>query len=155
MKLSLGEIATLLHSRCGVPEREVIGYSLDSRSIGPGQLFFAMRGPRFDGHEFIAQVFEGKAAGAVVENAFFDQAPPELKPALIPVESPLESLQHLARAVRRKWGRPLIAVTGSTGKSTTKEMIAALLGRCFAVHKSAGNLNNHYGLPLTLLWLEH
>ncbi|MGD0128042.1 MAG: UDP-N-acetylmuramoyl-tripeptide--D-alanyl-D-alanine ligase [Terriglobia bacterium] len=154
MKLSLGEIATLLHSRCGVPEREVIGYSLDSRSIGPGQLFFAMRGPRFDGHEFIAQVFEGKAAGAVVENAFFDQAPPELKPALIPVESPLESLQHLARAVRRKWGRPLIAVTGSTGKSTTKEMIAALLGRCFAVHKSAGNLNNHYGLPLTLLGLD-
>ncbi len=154
MKLSLGEIATLLHSQCRVPERVVNAYSLDSRSIAPGQLFFAMRGPRFDGHEFIAQVFERKAAGAVVENAFFDQTPPELKPALIPVESPLESLQHLARAVRRKWGRPLIAVTGSTGKSTTKEMIAALLGRCFAVHKSAGNLNNHYGLPLTLLGLD-
>jgi UDP-N-acetylmuramoyl-tripeptide--D-alanyl-D-alanine ligase len=113
-----------------------------------------MRGPRFDGHRFLAQAFERKAAGAVVENAFFDQAPPELKPALIPVESPLESLQHLARAVRRKWGRPLIAVTGSTGKSTTKEMIAALLGRRFAVHRSAGNLNNHYGLPLTLLGLD-
>jgi len=154
MKLTLGDIATLLGSQCGSSERMVNGYSLDSRSIGPGQLFFAMRGPRFDGHRFLAQAFERKAAGAVVENAFFDQAPPELKPALIPVESPLESLQHLARAVRRKWGRPLIAVTGSTGKSTTKEMIAALLGRRFAVHRSAGNLNNHYGLPLTLLGLD-
>jgi UDP-N-acetylmuramoyl-tripeptide--D-alanyl-D-alanine ligase len=154
MKLTLGDIATQLGSQCGAPERMVNGYSLDSRSIGPGQLFFAMRGPRFDGHRFIAQAFERKAAGAVVENAFIDQAPPELKPALLPVESPLESLQHLARAVRRKWGRPLIAVTGSTGKSTTKEMIAALLGRRFAVHRSAGNLNNHYGLPLTLLGLD-
>jgi len=154
MRFTLGDIATLLGSQCGAPERMVNGYSLDSRSIGPGQLFFAMRGPRFDGHRFMAQAFERKAAGAVVENAFFDLAPPELSPALIPVGSPLESLQHLARAVRRKWGRPLIAVTGSTGKSTTKEMIAALLGRRFAVHRSAGNLNNHYGLPLTLLGLD-
>jgi len=154
MRFRLGDIATLLRSQCGVPERMVTGYSLDSRSIAPGQLFFAMRGPRFDGHEFVAQVIESKAAGAVVEKVFFDQAPPDLRPALVPVESPLEALQSLGRAVRRKWGRPLIAVTGSTGKSTTKEMIAALLGRCFVVHRSAGNLNNHYGLPLTLLELE-
>jgi UDP-N-acetylmuramoyl-tripeptide--D-alanyl-D-alanine ligase len=150
----LGDIATLLNSRCGVPDRVVSGYSLDSRSIGPGQLFFAMRGPRFDGHQFLAQAMERKAAGAVVESAFFDQAPPGLTPILLPVRSPLEALQHLGRCVRRMWGRPLIAVTGSTGKSTTKEMIAALLGRQFTVHRSAGNLNNHYGLPLTLLGLE-
>ena len=154
MKLTLGDIATLLNSRCGVPDRVVSGYSLDSRSIGPGQLFFAMRGPRFDGHQFLAQAMERKAAGAVVESAFFDQAPPGLTPILLPVRSPLEALQHLGRCVRRMWGRPLIAVTGSTGKSTTKEMIAALLGRQFTVHRSAGNLNNHYGLPLTLLGLE-
>jgi UDP-N-acetylmuramoyl-tripeptide--D-alanyl-D-alanine ligase len=154
MELTLGDIATLLNSRCGVPERVVIGYSLDSRSIGPEQLFFAMRGPRFDGHQFLAQAIERKAAGAVVEKAFFEQAPPSLAPALLPVQSPLEALQQLGRFVRRMWGRPLIAVTGSTGKSTTKEMIAALLGRRFAVHKSAGNLNNRYGLPLTLLELE-
>jgi len=154
MKLTLGDIAALLNSWCGVPERVVTGYSLDSRSIGPGQLFFAMRGPRFDGHQFLAQAIERKAAGAVVENAFFDHAPPELSPTLLPVQSPLEALQHLGRCVRRMWGRPLIAVTGSTGKSTTKEMIAALLGRRFTVHRSAGNLNNHYGLPLTLLGLE-
>jgi UDP-N-acetylmuramoyl-tripeptide--D-alanyl-D-alanine ligase len=113
-----------------------------------------MRGPRFDGHQFLAQAIERKAAGAVVEKAFFEQAPPGLAPTLLPVRSPLEALQQLGRCVRRKWGRPLTAVTGSTGKSTTKEMIAALLGRRFSVHKSAGNLNNHYGLPLTLLGLE-
>ena len=154
MKFTLGEIATLLDSGCGFPERRVTGYSLDSRSIGPGQLFFAMRGPRFDGHRFLAEVMECKAAGAVVEQVYFGQAPPDLKPALIPVESPLQALQHLGRAVRRIWAGPLVAVTGSTGKSTTKEMIADLLGRRFVVHKSAGNLNNHYGLPLTLLGLE-
>jgi UDP-N-acetylmuramoyl-tripeptide--D-alanyl-D-alanine ligase len=154
MELTLGDIATLLDSRCGVPERVVAGYSIDSRSIGPGQLFFAMRGPRFDGHQFIAQAMERKAAGAVVENAFFEQAPPGLTPTLLPVPRPLQALQHLGQCVRRQWGRPLIAVTGSTGKSTTKEMIAALLGQRFSVHKSAGNLNNHYGLPLTLLGLE-
>jgi len=154
MELTLGDIATLLHTRCGVPERVVTGYSIDSRSIGPGQLLFAIRGPRFDGHQFLAQVMERKAAGAVVENAFFQQAPPGLTPTLLAVRSPLEALQHLGRCVRRQWGRPLIAVTGSTGKSTTKEMIATLLGRRFSVHKSAGNLNNRYGLPLTLLGLE-
>src|SRR5271157_2562293 len=154
MELRLGRIATLLNTRCGARERVVAGYSIDSRSIRPGQLFFAMRGPRFDGHQFIAQAIECGAAGAVVDQTFFDQAPPGLTPILLPAQDPLEALQSLARAVRRKWGRPLIAVTGSTGKSTTKEMIAALLGRCFVVHRSAGNLNNHYGLPLTLLELE-
>jgi UDP-N-acetylmuramoyl-tripeptide--D-alanyl-D-alanine ligase len=154
MQLTLGDIATVLNTRCHAPERVVTGYSIDSRSIGPGQLFFAMRGPRFDGHQFLAQVMERKAAGAVVESAFFQQAPPSLAPALLPVESPLAALQHLGRWVRRKWARPLVAVTGSTGKSTTKEMIAALLRRRFSVHKSVGNLNNHYGLPLTLLALE-
>ncbi len=154
MELSLGGIATLLNTRCGMPERVVAGYSIDSRSIGLGQLFFAIRGPRFDGHEFIAQAFERGAAGAVVEHAFFDQAPPALTPTLLAVPNTLEALQHLARCVRRGWGRPVVGVTGSTGKSTTKEMIAALLGRRYHVHKSAGNLNNHYGLPLTLLGLE-
>ena len=154
MELPLGEIATLLNTRCATRERVVAGYSIDSRSIRPGQLFFAMRGPRFDGHQFVASAIERGAVGAVVERAFFDQAPPELTPILLPVQSPLEALQHLGRHVRRKWGRPLVAVTGSTGKSTTKEMIVALLGSRFSVHKSAGNLNNCYGLPLTLLLLE-
>jgi UDP-N-acetylmuramoyl-tripeptide--D-alanyl-D-alanine ligase len=154
MELTLGEIATLLNSRSNLPDRVVAGYSIDSRTIGPGQLFFAIRGPRFDGHQFVAQAMEREAAGAVVEGAFLEQAPPALMPCLLPVPSPLAALQHLGHCVRRKWGHPLVAITGSTGKSTTKEMIASLLGCRFSVHKSAGNQNNHYGLPLTLLALQ-
>jgi UDP-N-acetylmuramoyl-tripeptide--D-alanyl-D-alanine ligase len=154
MELKLDGIATLLHTRSGAPDRAVAGYSIDSRSIGPGQLFFAIRGPRFDGHQFVVQAIEHGAAGAVVEQAFFKQAPPALAPALLPVESTFEALQHLAWCVRRRWGGRVVAVTGSMGKSTTKEMIATLLGQRFSVHKSSGNLNNQYGLPLALLGLQ-
>jgi len=154
MRMTLGEVAALLGVACGAPEREVQGYSIDSRTILPGQLFFALRGPRFDGHQFVPQALERGAAGAIVEQAFHDQAPPGIVAALLPVPETFRALQQLAQAVRRQWGRPLIAVTGSTGKSTTKEMIAALLGRRFEVLKSPGNLNNLYGLPLALLALE-
>jgi UDP-N-acetylmuramoyl-tripeptide--D-alanyl-D-alanine ligase len=154
MKLTLAEIAAALNSRCAESARVVTGYSIDSRTLGAGDLFFAVRGPRFDGHQFLPEVLRRGAAGAVVERAFFAQTPPQVAAACLPVESPLEALQRLARWVRRKWGRAVVAVTGSTGKSTTKEMIAALLARRYSVHKSAGNFNNHYGLPLTLLGLE-
>ena len=154
MKLTLAEIAAALNSRCAEPARVVTGYSIDSRTLGAGDLFFAVRGPRFDGHQFLPEVLRRGAAGAVVERAFLAQAPPQVAVACLPVESSLEALQRLARWVRRKWGRAVVAVTGSTGKSTTKEMIAALLARRYSVHKSAGNFNNHYGLPLTLLGLK-
>lgn len=154
MQLSMGEVATVLGASCGVPDRLVRGYSIDSRTVGRGQLFFAIRGPRFNGHEFVAKAFEAGAVGAVVEQNFRPQAPASLAPALVPVADTGEALRKLARAVRRKWGRRVIAVTGSTGKSTTKEMIAALLAARFVVHKSPGNLNNQYGLPLALLALE-
>jgi len=95
--------------------------------------------------------------GAVVEESFFTSAPPEWRPALIPVADTRSALQSLARQVRRQWDKRLVAVTGSAGKSTTKEMIAAILGRRFRVLRSPGNLNNDYGLPLALLGLlpEH
>jgi UDP-N-acetylmuramoyl-tripeptide--D-alanyl-D-alanine ligase len=153
MNLTLGEIAALVGSSCGAPQKEVCGYSIDSRTLGPGQLFFAIRGPRFDGHQFIAQALERGAAGAVVEQGFHAPAGEEIPPLLIPVPDTVAALQALARAVRRKWGRKLVAVTGSTGKSTTKEMIATLLARRLRVLKSPGNLNNDYGLPLALLAL--
>jgi UDP-N-acetylmuramoyl-tripeptide--D-alanyl-D-alanine ligase len=154
MKLTMGEVATRLGATCGVPDRSISGYSIDSRTIQPGQLFFALRGPRFDGHEFIPQVLRSGAAGAVVEQAFAAAAPEEWRSALVGVADTLGALQTLGREVRRQWGKPLIAVTGSTGKSTTKEMIAALLSQRLRVLRSPGNLNNDYGVPLALLALE-
>jgi UDP-N-acetylmuramoyl-tripeptide--D-alanyl-D-alanine ligase len=154
MQLSLGEVAAILGTSCEVPERTACGCSIDSRTLLPGQLFFAIRGPRLDGHEFVRQALERGAVGAVVEQAFRAVSQPELARALLAVGNTTEALQSLARAVRRKWGRQLIAITGSTGKSTTKEMVAALLARRHSVLKSFGNLNNYYGLPLTLLALE-
>lgn len=154
MQLTMGEVAVLLGAPCGSPEQKLDGYSIDSRTLAPGELFFALRGPRFDGHQFVGQTLERGAAGAVVEQSFLDQASPAVRPFLLPVPDTLRALQELARSVRRRWGRQVIAVTGSIGKTTTKEMIGALLARRFTVHKSLGNLNNDYGLPLALLGLE-
>jgi UDP-N-acetylmuramoyl-tripeptide--D-alanyl-D-alanine ligase len=154
MKLTLGEVAACVGASCGLPGRQVTGYSLDSRSLQPGQLFFALRGPRFDGHQFVGQALLGGAAGAVVEQAFAATAPAEWQPALVAVADTRSALQTLGRAVRRQWGKRLIAVTGSAGKSTTKEMLADILGRRLRVLRSPGNLNNDFGLPLALLALE-
>jgi UDP-N-acetylmuramoyl-tripeptide--D-alanyl-D-alanine ligase len=154
MKLTLGEVAAYLGAPCGVRDRPVQGYSIDSRTLAPGQLFFAIRGPRFDGHQFVRQALDRGAASAVVEEAFYSSAPLEWRPALLAVEDTRGALQMLAHEVRRRWGKKVVAVTGSTGKSTTKEMIAAILSRRYAVLRSPGNLNNDYGLPLALLGLE-
>ena len=154
MQLSLREVAGILGASGGVPDRLVLGYSIDSRTIGPGQLFFAVKGPRFDGHQFVQQAFDRGAAGAVVQQGFEREAPSSIASSLIPASDTTRALQAVALAVRRKWGRRVVAITGSTGKTTTKEMIATLLAQQFTVHKSPGNLNNQYGLPLTLLGLE-
>jgi len=153
MQLSLGEVAAILGSSCGIPERLARGYSIDSRTLTPGELFFALRGPRFDGHEFVRQALGRGAVGAVVERAFYARSPEEFRPALIAVADTTQALQQLAIVVRREWGRRLVAITGSIGKSTTKEMTAAILAERYSVLKSEGNLNNQYGLPLTLLRL--
>ena len=154
MKLTLAEVAELLETSSGAPERRVEGYSIDSRSLRAGQLFFAIRGPRFDGHQFVESALGRGAAGVVVERAFYANALTELRPALIAVEDTHRALGTLAHKVRRAWGKPILAVTGSTGKSTTKEMIAAILSRRLGVLRSPGNLNNDFGLPLALLALE-
>lgn len=153
MQLTLGEIAKILAVPRPVAGAPVTGYSIDSRTIRPGELFFAIRGPRFDGHHFVATALSAGAAGAVVEEAW---APPVL-PAdvvLLRVAGPPAALETLAAEVRRRWGGPLVAVTGSAGKTTTKEMIAAALATRLRVLKSEGNLNNQYGVPLSLLRLE-
>jgi len=154
MELTLGEVAATLGSSSQSSEQRVRGYSIDSRTVTPGQLFFAIRGPRFDGHKFVAQALERGAVGAVVNETYWQESPEGLRPSLIPVHETTKALQQLGHWVRRQWGGRLIAITGSTGKSTTKEMAAAILGQRYRVLKSQGNLNNHYGLPLTLLGIE-
>ncbi|MGD0732062.1 MAG: UDP-N-acetylmuramoyl-tripeptide--D-alanyl-D-alanine ligase [Terracidiphilus sp.] len=133
----------------------VSGYSIDSRTVTAGELFFAVRGDRLDGHDFVAAALERGAAAAVVSRARVASLPDAVLavPVLI-AEDPLVALQSLAAHVRRRWGRRVVAITGSAGKTTTKEAVAAALGAKFNVLKSRGNLNNGFGLPLELLRLK-
>jgi UDP-N-acetylmuramoyl-tripeptide--D-alanyl-D-alanine ligase len=134
------------------------GYTIDSRTASSGELFFAVRGERHDGHDFVAAAFDRGAIAAVVSRARAVTLPDAAlaRPLLI-AEDPLLAMQALAHHVRRQWGHRVVAVTGSAGKTTTKEAIAAALGAKFRVLKSQGNLNNGFGLPLQLLRLmpEH
>ena len=125
----------------------VLGYSIDSRTLRPGDLFFAIQGPRHDGHAYVEEAFRRGAVAAVVRSAYRGTG----AGTLLPVDAPASALLKLATWARRKWGRTLIAVTGSSGKTTTKEMIAAFLEGFLTISKSEGNLNNEYGLPLSLL----
>ncbi|RIK78283.1 UDP-N-acetylmuramoyl-tripeptide--D-alanyl-D-alanine ligase [candidate division KSB1 bacterium] len=123
--------------------------SIDSRTCQGGDLFFALAGDKFDGHEFLPQVFEKQALAAVVSARWYEQHPKQ-RNNLIIVGDVLQALQNLGSAIRRRWGKPVLALTGSNGKTTTKEMVAAVLAQKKVVHKTVGNLNNHIGVPLTL-----
>jgi UDP-N-acetylmuramoyl-tripeptide--D-alanyl-D-alanine ligase len=153
MKLPLTRVAEFL-SASGEFDHEAVaqGYSIDSRTVQPGELFFAVKGDHMDGHDFVTQALEKGAAAAVIRGD--QRARYVLKTGLITVDDTLVALQILASAVRRLWGKPLIGVTGSTGKTTTKEAIAHVLSTRFRVLKSEGNFNNHFGLPLMLLKIE-
>lgn len=153
MTLSTAEIAAILGSRWDAPPRTVRSYSIDSRQVQKGELFFAIRGPRHDGHEFVSQALDRGAVAAVV-HADSSKLPSSSARRLIRVSDTTVALQSLARAVRRQWGGRIIGISGSAGKTTTKELIAAVLEPQYHLLKSAGNLNNHYGVPLTLLKLE-
>lgn len=126
----------------------VEGYSIDSRTIRAGEVFFAVRGTR-DGHEFVDAALEAGAAAAVVARGLVRQ-----RDRLLFTPDPQTALQQLARRAREKWPGRVVAVTGSNGKTTTKEIVAALLGTRYRVAKSEGNLNNDLGLPLSLLRLD-
>ena len=153
MKLSTTDIAGILGAQCEMRPRGVRGYSIDSRQVQEGELFFAIRGAHRDGHDFVSEAFERGAAGAVVE-AGHPRLSGQSSRSLIRVRDTTRALQELAHAVRRQWGGRIVGITGSTGKTTTKEIIAAVLARQYRVLKTSGNLNNHYGVPLTLLKLE-
>jgi UDP-N-acetylmuramoyl-tripeptide--D-alanyl-D-alanine ligase len=132
----------------------VAGVSIDSRALRAGELFIAIHGPRHDGHDHVASALEGGAIAAVVAKAQVARYAGPVRSRCIAVEETFLALKQLARAVRESWGGKIAGVTGSVGKTTTKEILAALLGAKLRVLKSEGNLNNEYGLPLTLFRLE-
>jgi UDP-N-acetylmuramoyl-tripeptide--D-alanyl-D-alanine ligase len=157
MRWTIQEIAGALHAPLPAatdPVARVAGVSIDSRTVAAGQLFVAIAGPRHDGHQYVESALQAGALAAVVAEARLAGYAASVRGRLIGVPDTLVALQDLARAVRRAWGRRIAAVTGSVGKTTTKEILAALLGAKFRVLKSEGNLNNEYGLPLALLRLE-
>ena len=162
MKLTLAEAALSCSAKLEAPASAAgigaliaQGYSIDSRTVAPGELFFAVRGERLDGHDFIAGALDRGAIAAVVSLARVASLPDAVLAApLLIVEDPLLALQSLAAHVRRHWGGRVVAVTGSAGKTSTKDAVAAALGARFRVLKSHGNLNNGFGLPLQLLRLE-
>ncbi|MGZ5178351.1 MAG: UDP-N-acetylmuramoyl-tripeptide--D-alanyl-D-alanine ligase [Burkholderiales bacterium] len=153
MNVTLGRIAEMISATGDYdPTRLAVGYSIDSRTIRNAEVFFAIKGDRFDGHDYVADVMSRCAAAAVVSSTnlarFTD------KRNLLVVDDPLIALQTLAREVRRLWGKTVIGVTGSAGKTTTKEAIAQVLATKYKVLKSEGNFNNHIGLPLQLLRIQ-
>ncbi|HZQ70966.1 MAG TPA: UDP-N-acetylmuramoyl-tripeptide--D-alanyl-D-alanine ligase [Terriglobales bacterium] len=153
MKLALCRIAGFVSGSGKFdPDAIATGYSIDSRSLRPGELFFAVKGEKLDGHDFVLQALQRGAVAAVIRRDQSNRFPDLSK--LILVDDTLVALQTLASAVRRLWGKTLVGVTGSAGKTTTKEAIAHVLSSRFRVLKSEGNFNNHFGLPLMLLKLE-
>src|SRR5262252_5434564 len=153
MNLSLSKIAEFISAQGDFPREDIAhGYSIDSRTVGSGELFFAVKGERLDGHDFVSAAMAQGALAAVVRKDQLQRFPGITN--LLAVEDTLVALQTLATAVRKVWDKPLIGVTGSAGKTTTKEAIAHVLGSKRRVLKSEGNFNNHFGLPLMLLKLE-
>ncbi|MDP2167223.1 MAG: UDP-N-acetylmuramoyl-tripeptide--D-alanyl-D-alanine ligase [Thermodesulfovibrionales bacterium] len=126
------------------------GISIDSRTIATGELFVAIKGERFDGHDFIPPALK-KGEGALLS---IQPAEPLKGKTLICVDDTLKALQDIARFLRRKKGIPVIGITGTNGKTTTKEMISAILSAKHTVLKNTGNLNNQIGLPLSLVRLN-
>lgn len=152
MKLPLWRVAEFAGAQ-GEFDQELVamGYSIDSRTLAAGDLFIALRGDRFDGHDYVQAALEKGAVSALVEKGRDVNADSH---RLLRVDDSLKALQSLGAAARRLWGKPLLAVTGSAGKTTTKELMAHLLSTRLRVMKSSGNLNNHIGMPLQLLKLE-
>lgn len=157
MRWTLKQVADAVAGKTGHgldPLARVAGVSIDSRSIRPGELFVAIVGPNNDGHDYVAAAIESGAPAAIVAEPVVSRFAGWLQDRCITVTDTLAALHDLARAVRKQWGKKICGITGSVGKTTTKEILAALLGAKLRVLKSEGNFNNEYGLPLTIFRLE-
>jgi UDP-N-acetylmuramoyl-tripeptide--D-alanyl-D-alanine ligase len=156
MKLSLAQIQEALgtqfcvaknnHPALNPAEIWVTGWTIDSRAVAPGDLFFAIRGEHQDGNQFVQAALQAGAVAAIASE-HIEAAPGPV----FCVGDTVAALQDLARWARERWHKRVVAVTGSAGKTTTKDVIAELLGTRLRVTKTSGNFNNHIGLPLSLL----
>lgn len=140
------------------------GISIDTRSIQPGDCYVAIRGQNFDGHSFLKTAYDHKAAACVVDHAFMNSCSQYAKdeyhlicsfPNVIVVDDTVEALGSIARFLRSTFHGGCVGITGSCGKTTTKEFTARVLETKYSVHYTRGNLNNHLGLPLTLAGLDN
>ena len=136
--------------RCADPAQVVTGISTDTRTIGEGDLFLALHGEKFDGHQFLDAAVHRGALGAITSAATLGVSfPPQF--ALIEVENTLSAYQQIATRYRRTMPMKMVAITGSNGKTSTKDLTAAVLGNRYQVLRTQGNFNNHLGVPMTLL----
>ena len=164
--VSVKEILDITEGKlvCGRADHEVRNFSLDSRAIKCGDMFIAIKGTRFDGHGFLEEVINKGVSGIIIEEGY---ALPEclsrlpsyngkrnLLPIVIRVRNTIEALGNIAYLYRKRFQGPVIAVTGTVGKTGTKEVIAAVLAQKFRVHKNKGTFNNHIGVPITLMGLD-
>jgi len=150
MKIPLRRVAAML----GIDldsDVDVTGWSIDSRTVGVGDLFFALRGPTHDGNAYVGEVFQKGAVAAVADGQV--EAPGVVLRDILRVGDSLRALQTIASAARQAFPGDVVAVTGSAGKTTTKDVIAEMLSVSKRTAKNEGNLNNHVGLPLSLLRL--
>ena len=136
----------------GLFRKKITGVSTDSRTVGRGEIFFALRGDAYNGHKFVEQAFKRGAVCAVVDS-FKGLRSMNTRPMLM-VENTTRALGQLAATYRRRFSIPVLAVAGSNGKTTTKEMISHVLGTKYSVLSTQGNLNNHIGVPQTLFRLR-
>jgi UDP-N-acetylmuramoyl-tripeptide--D-alanyl-D-alanine ligase len=155
LRLTLGWVAEAVGGRVRRGDRagEIGNIVTDTRTLQPGDFFIALRGDRFDAHDFVGEAFQRGAIGAIVDRRFAGSAEPG-RQGLVEVDDTTKALQDLAHAVRTASGTKVVAITGSAGKTTTKEAIAEFLSGRLRVVKNKGNLNNQIGLPLSLLQLR-
>jgi len=157
MRWTITQVADAVGARAGAgldTVARLAGVSIDSRTVRAGELFIAIHGPSHNGHDHVAGALERGAIGAMVAELEVGRYADAIRAKCLVVADTFVALKQFARAVREAWGGKIAGVTGSVGKTTTKEILAALLSPRFRILKSEGNFNNEYGLPLTLFHLD-